>query len=42
MVLELLSELNKKGMTILLVTHDEYVASFADRVFEIENGKIKR
>lgn len=41
LVLEMLSELNKKGMTILLVTHDEYVASFANRVFEMENGMIK-
>lgn len=41
MVLELLAELNRKGMTLLIVTHDEYVASFADRIFTIENGVIK-
>lgn len=42
MVLELLVELNRKGMTILIVTHDEYVASFANRIFEIEHGIVRQ
>lgn len=40
-VIELFDELNeKKGVAFLVVTHNEEVASFADRVVELRDGKI--
>jgi len=37
-IIELLGELNRNGSTILLITHDENVASAASRVVRIDNG----
>jgi putative ABC transport system ATP-binding protein len=39
-IMELLSELNRNGSTILLITHDENVASAASRVVRIDNGQL--
>jgi putative ABC transport system ATP-binding protein len=40
-VMELLSELNRRfGKTILLVTHDPMVASYAGRLLHLNDGKI--
>ena len=39
-LMTLLKEYNKSGKTIILVTHDENIASYADRIVRIENGKI--
>ncbi len=39
-VMAILTDLNKKGHTIILVTHDAKVASFADRLIEIKDGEI--
>lgn len=39
-IMELLKELNQKGHTIIMVTHNEKYASYADRVFEMSDGKI--
>lgn len=39
-VLEILEELNRKGMTIMTVTHDPRVASKARKVLYILDGKI--
>ncbi len=40
-VMDILEEINEKGTTILLVTHDAKVAARADRVIYLEDGKIK-
>ncbi len=40
-VLQSLEELNKKsGHTIILITHDRYVAEHADRIIELKDGRI--
>lgn len=39
-VMGILSELHKKGHTIIMVTHDKHVADYANRIIEIRDGKI--
>jgi putative ABC transport system ATP-binding protein len=39
-IMKLFEELHKKGKTIVLVTHDEHVASHARRIIRIVDGKI--
>ncbi|MDV3428614.1 MAG: ABC transporter ATP-binding protein [Bacillota bacterium] len=39
-VLKILQELNKKGRTVILITHDSHVAKSAKRTVEIMDGKI--
>ncbi|WOV87676.1 ABC transporter ATP-binding protein [Sporosarcina oncorhynchi] len=39
-ILQLLVDLQQEGQTILLVTHDPYVATFADRVLFFHDGMI--
>ncbi len=39
-VMQILLDLNKAGHTIILVTHDSKVASFANRIIEIKDGVI--
>lgn len=39
-ILELLTNLNHEGNTIVLVTHDKQVASYARRVIELKDGKV--
>ncbi|MCP4423156.1 MAG: ABC transporter ATP-binding protein [Chloroflexi bacterium] len=39
-IMELASELNQDGMTIVFVTHDPRMAKFAERVIELRDGKI--
>ena len=41
MVMEILQELHQKGHTIILVTHDSKIASFANRIIEIKDGVIE-
>ena len=40
-IIELLSEINKRGTTVLVVTHEhDLVKSFGKRVINIENGRV--
>ena len=39
-IMELATQLNKEGMTIVFVTHDPRMAKFAGRVIELRDGKI--
>lgn len=42
MILNLLKELNqKKGYTIIVVTHDQRVAKYTDKIINMMDGKIK-
>ncbi len=41
-IMQLISELNREGQTILMVTHDEDVASHARRVIHMRDGKVAR
>jgi macrolide transport system ATP-binding/permease protein len=40
MVMEIITELHAKGHTIILVTHDKTIASYASRTIEIKDGDI--
>ncbi len=39
-IMELLRELNAKGITVVVVTHDDKVADYADRKIFVSDGKI--
>jgi putative ABC transport system ATP-binding protein len=39
-VMELLSELHRQGMTIIVVTHDPGVAAYARRVLTFQDGRL--
>jgi len=39
-IMALLHDLHERGSTVLIITHDEFVASFADRRLRIVDGKI--
>jgi macrolide transport system ATP-binding/permease protein len=39
-IMEVMSELHARGLTIILVTHDSNVARHAHRIIEIKDGKI--
>lgn len=41
-VMALLQELNQKGRTVIVITHEESVASYANRQIRLEDGKIVR
>jgi putative ABC transport system ATP-binding protein len=40
--LEILQNLNDKGLTIVLVTHEHDIAQFAKRVLVFRDGKIRK
>jgi putative ABC transport system ATP-binding protein len=39
-ILKLLMDLNKKGITLIMVTHDNKIASKADRIIYLKDGRI--
>lgn len=39
-VMEFLRKMHKEGKTIIMVTHDEYVAKIADRIEHLRDGQI--
>jgi putative ABC transport system ATP-binding protein len=40
-IMKLLRSLNKQGITLLIITHDQKIAGQADRIIHIQDGKIK-
>jgi putative ABC transport system ATP-binding protein len=41
-VLRLLQDLNKSGITLIVITHDESVARRAHRIIEVRDGRVSR
>lgn len=41
-VMKILSDLNKKGKTIILVTHDRGTSEYAKRIIRVMDGKIEK
>ncbi len=39
-IMKLLTDQNKSGVTLLLITHSAEVAAMADRVYRMENGRL--
>ena len=40
-IMELFKEMNKNGMTVILITHDEKYANMANKKYTIEDGVLK-
>lgn len=40
-IMELFTEFNKEGHTIILVTHEEEIASYTERIIKIRDGEIQ-
>jgi putative ABC transport system ATP-binding protein len=40
-IMELMTDLNRKGSTIIVVTHDPHVASYTNRTIRIVDGRIE-
>jgi len=41
-IMEVFQNLNEKGLTIILVTHEHDIAQFAKRVIVFRDGKIRK
>ena len=40
-IMEIFTQVNKMGKTVIIITHDQKVAKKCNRVIEIEDGKVK-
>ncbi len=40
-IMQILSRLNHQGKTIILVTHEQYTAEYAERIIKLKDGKIE-
>ncbi|MBE0448700.1 MAG: ABC transporter ATP-binding protein [Actinobacteria bacterium] len=40
-IMEVFNHLNKEGLTIVLITHEGYIAEYANRVIHIKDGQIE-
>lgn len=40
-VMELLKELNDNGQTIVMVTHDDSMAGYANKIFKLKDGRLE-
>ena len=38
--MELLTELNREGKTVIIVTHEEEIAAYTDRIIVLRDGLI--
>ena len=41
-IMQLFTELNREGQTILMVTHEDEIAQYAKRIIHMRDGKIER
>jgi ABC-type lipoprotein export system ATPase subunit len=41
-IIKLLHDLNKQGLTLIIITHDPAIARMAGRVINIKDGKVTR
>ena len=41
MIMELFKQMNREGKTIIIVTHDESVAKYCDRIITIKDGIVQ-
>ncbi|HSX43555.1 MAG TPA: ABC transporter ATP-binding protein [Candidatus Saccharimonadales bacterium] len=41
-IMKLLKDLNKQGITLVIITHDMTIAKQADRIIQIKDGKVSR
>lgn len=39
-IMQFISELHKNGRTVVLITHEEEIAKYAQRIIKIVDGKI--
>lgn len=39
-IMSIFADLNKKGITVIIVTHEEYIASHAKRIIRLKDGEI--
>lgn len=39
-IMDLLVQLNKEGKTVIIVTHEEEIAAYTDRIITLKDGKI--
>jgi putative ABC transport system ATP-binding protein len=40
--MELFETLHDQGNTIILVTHEEYIAEHSDRIIRLRDGRVER